>query len=167
MTAFDGGLCTRLGASTARSSWPRTSKSSCACGKPATCSPVPIIPNPTIQRKLERFHRTLKEQVIGPKTLLTLADARRVVQEFVNHHNLVRLHSALGYVTPNDWLEGRQGGWGAESSKSCPLITVSETRETDGKECVSILSQPAFHANKVQGRPARFLSGISLTSSSS
>jgi transposase InsO family protein len=62
---------------------------------------------PQSNGKLERFHRTLKEQAIRPKTPLTLEDARRVVGAFVNHYNLVRLHSALGYVTPGDRLEGR------------------------------------------------------------
>lgn len=62
---------------------------------------------PQSNGKLERFHRTLKEQAIRPKTPLTLEDARRVVGEFVHHYNLVRLHSALGYVTPKDRLEGR------------------------------------------------------------
>lgn len=62
---------------------------------------------PQSNGKLERFHRTLKEQAIRPKTPLTLEDARRVVGEFVNHYNLVRLHSALGYVTPKDRLKGR------------------------------------------------------------
>ena len=33
--------------------------------------------------------------------------ARRVVGEFVEHYNTARLHSALGYVTPGDRLEGR------------------------------------------------------------
>lgn len=62
---------------------------------------------PQSNGKLERFHRTLKEQAIRPKTPLTLEDARRVVGEFVAHYNLVRLHSALGYVSPKDRLEGR------------------------------------------------------------
>ena len=62
---------------------------------------------PQSNGKLERFHRTLKEQAIRPKTPLSLKDARRVVSEFVNHYNLARLHSALGYVTPKDRLEGR------------------------------------------------------------
>ncbi|HAV61500.1 MAG TPA: IS3 family transposase, partial [Verrucomicrobiales bacterium] len=57
--------------------------------------------------KLERYHRTLKEQAIRPKTPLTLEDARRVVGEFVDHYNTVRLHSALGYVSPQDRLAGR------------------------------------------------------------
>ena len=63
---------------------------------------------PQSNGKLERYHRTLKEQAIRPKTPLSLEDARRVVGEFVEHYNTVRLHSALGYVTPKDRLEGRQ-----------------------------------------------------------
>lgn len=62
---------------------------------------------PQSNGKLERYHRTLKEQAIRPKTPLTLEDARRVVREFVEHYNTVRLHSGLGYVTPQDRLEGR------------------------------------------------------------
>lgn len=62
---------------------------------------------PQSNGKLERYHRTLKEQAIRPKTPLSVEDARRVVGEFVDHYNTVRLHSALGYVTPKDRLEGR------------------------------------------------------------
>jgi len=62
---------------------------------------------PQSNGKLERYHRTLKEQAIRPKTPLNLEDARRVVAEFVEHYNTVRLHSALGYVTPKDRLEAR------------------------------------------------------------
>lgn len=62
---------------------------------------------PQSNGKLERYHRTLKEQAIRPKTPLSLEDARRVVGEFVEHYNTVRLHSALGYVTPRDRLDGR------------------------------------------------------------
>lgn len=62
---------------------------------------------PQSNGKLERYHRSLKEEAIRPKTPLSLEDARRVVGEFVEHYNTVRLHSALGYVTPQDRLEGR------------------------------------------------------------
>ena len=57
--------------------------------------------------KIERYHRTLKATAIRPKTPLSLADARRIVGEFVHHYNTVRLHSAIGYVAPLDKLEGR------------------------------------------------------------
>ena len=38
----------------------------------------------------------------------SIDDARRAVVEFVQHYNEVRLHSALGYVTPADKLHGRE-----------------------------------------------------------
>ena len=62
---------------------------------------------PQSNGKLERFYRTLKEQAIRPKTPLCQEDARRVVGEFIEHYNTVRLHSAIGFVTPKDMLEGR------------------------------------------------------------
>jgi len=62
---------------------------------------------PQSNGKLERWHRTLKEQAIRPQTPLNLAQARQIVAEFVNHDNPVRLHSAIGYVTPQDKLAGR------------------------------------------------------------
>ncbi|MBK8013958.1 MAG: transposase [Deltaproteobacteria bacterium] len=33
--------------------------------------------------------------------------ARKVVEEFVRHYNSVRLHSAIGFITPDDMAAGR------------------------------------------------------------
>jgi putative transposase len=63
---------------------------------------------PQSNGKLERYHRTIKETTIRPKAPDSLAEARRVVSEFVEHYNTVRLHSAIGYVTPADKLAGRE-----------------------------------------------------------
>ncbi len=41
------------------------------------------------------------------RTPLGLDDARRIVGEYVDHYNQVRLHSAIGYVEPLDKLLGR------------------------------------------------------------
>jgi putative transposase len=62
---------------------------------------------PQSNGKIERWHRILKEECIRPGTPLTLEDARRSVGRFVEHYNTVRLHSAIGYITPKDKLEGR------------------------------------------------------------
>lgn len=62
---------------------------------------------PQSNGKLERYHRSLKEEGIRPGTPLNLEDARRLVGRYVEHYNDVRLHSAIGYVTPRDRLEGR------------------------------------------------------------
>jgi putative transposase len=56
---------------------------------------------------MERWFKTLKGECIRVQTPLSLADARRLVAEFVAYYNTVRLHSANGYVTPADKLAGR------------------------------------------------------------
>jgi transposase InsO family protein len=63
---------------------------------------------PQSNGKLERWHKSLKSECIRPFTPLTLEDARRLVQSYVDYYNGGRLHSAIGYVTPQDMLAGRQ-----------------------------------------------------------
>ncbi len=63
---------------------------------------------PQSNGKLERFHKTLKEQALRPKTPLSLEDAKRLTGEFIDYYNTQRLHSAIGYITPADRLAGRQ-----------------------------------------------------------
>jgi transposase-like protein len=63
---------------------------------------------PQSNGKLERFHKTIKSECIRPKTPLTLEEARRIVGEYVQHYNNIRLHSAIGYVAPADKLAGRE-----------------------------------------------------------
>jgi transposase InsO family protein len=61
---------------------------------------------PQSNGKLERWHGTLKGERFRGACPATLAEARRVVASFVTHYNEVRLHSALGYVTPAAKLAG-------------------------------------------------------------
>jgi transposase InsO family protein len=63
---------------------------------------------PQSNGKIERWHGTLKADCIRPNVPLSLEEARRLVENFVEHYNHVRLHSAIGYVTPADRLAGRQ-----------------------------------------------------------
>jgi putative transposase len=63
---------------------------------------------PQSNGKIERWHQSLKSECIRPGTPLSVDDARRLVAGCVEHCNTVRLHSAIGYVTPQDMLEGRQ-----------------------------------------------------------
>ena len=57
--------------------------------------------------KLERWHQSLKSEAIGLKSPLSMDDAKRGVGDDVTHYNTLRLHSAIGYLTPKDKLEGR------------------------------------------------------------
>ena len=63
---------------------------------------------PQSNGKLERWHQSLKSECIRPGVPLTPEDARRLIERYVVHYNTVRLHSAIGYVTPLDMLTGRQ-----------------------------------------------------------
>jgi len=64
--------------------------------------------HPQSNGKIERWHRSVKGECIRVLTPLSLADARRIVAEYVTEYNEHRLHSAIGYVAPKDKLEGRE-----------------------------------------------------------
>jgi transposase InsO family protein len=61
---------------------------------------------PQSNGKLERWHGSLKGESFRLSAPATLEEARRVVAAFVTHYNQVRLHSAIGYITPADKLAG-------------------------------------------------------------
>jgi len=63
---------------------------------------------PQSNGKIERWHQTLKADCIRPGTPLSLEDAQRIIAKFVDHYNQVRLHSAIGYITPADKLAGKE-----------------------------------------------------------
>lgn len=63
---------------------------------------------PQSNGKIERWHKTLKSESIRPHVPLSLEDARRIVANFVDHYNIRRLNSAIGYITPADMLDGKQ-----------------------------------------------------------
>jgi putative transposase len=62
---------------------------------------------PQSNGKIERWHKTLKGDCIRPRVPLSLDDARRLVTDYVRHYNTVRLHAAIGYVSPQDKLLGK------------------------------------------------------------
>ena len=63
---------------------------------------------PQSNGKIERWHQSIKRECIRPGVPLSLEDARHLVAGYIDYYNRVRLHSALGYVTPQDKLEGRE-----------------------------------------------------------
>jgi transposase InsO family protein len=63
---------------------------------------------PQSNGKLERAQGLLKQECIRQKCPQTLKQAYKVVTEYVRYYNQKRLHSAIGYITPIDMLNGRQ-----------------------------------------------------------
>ena len=63
---------------------------------------------PQSNGKLERWHHSFKSEGFWPGVPLSLEDGRRVAECDVDYYNTERWHGALGYVTPQTRLEGRQ-----------------------------------------------------------
>lgn len=61
---------------------------------------------PQSNGKIERFHRSLEEECIRTTSMINLGDARKQISKFVDHYNNHRLHSALSYLRPIDFLTG-------------------------------------------------------------
>ncbi len=106
---------------------------------------------PQSNGKIERWHKSLKRECIRPLTPLTLEDARRLIQMYVDHYNTVRLHSAIGYGTPQDRLAGRQ----AE-------IHVARDRKLEQARSQRQLRRQQATSSRV----ARFCNAVTMTSPS-
>ena len=72
-------------------------------------------------RELRSWTQIKIPQIRRSETPLSLEDARRIVADFVAHYNEVRLHSAIGYVTPADKLACREAVIFAERDRKLDL----------------------------------------------
>jgi len=62
--------------------------------------------HPQSNGKIERWHKTIKTECVRRSALGDLYEAREVIARYVQRYNTERLHSALGYLTPADALDG-------------------------------------------------------------
>ena len=61
---------------------------------------------PQSNGKIERFHKSLKNECVREQSLNTPEEAKKVIAAYVVKYNEQRLHSSIGYVTPLDKLNG-------------------------------------------------------------
>ena len=81
---------------------------------------------PQSNGKIERWQKSVKCECIRPQSPLSVNDARRIVNRYVDHYNHVRLHSAIGYIAPRDKLQGRAEQIFAE--RDAKLATARQAR---------------------------------------
>jgi putative transposase len=98
---------------------------------------------PQSNGKIERFHRTIKGDCIRPETPLSLEDARRIVTRYVEHYNTVRLHSAIGYITPLAKLEGREKAIFAERDRKLEAARERRKYKRHARHPAALDGQPA------------------------
>jgi transposase InsO family protein len=84
---------------------------------------------PQSNGKLERWNKSIKSECIRPGVPLSLADAKRLIEQYVTVYNEQRLHSGIGYITPQDWLAGRQAE--IHSARDRKLETARRQRESE------------------------------------
>lgn len=63
---------------------------------------------PQSNGKVERFIQTCKNESTRKQSFIDLDDLKRQIAAYIDYYNTERLHSALGYITPQDMLAGRQ-----------------------------------------------------------
>lgn len=61
---------------------------------------------PQSNGKLERWQGSIKQECIRLTCPATKEEAEKRVTRYVEYYNTVRLHSAIGYITPADCLAG-------------------------------------------------------------
>jgi transposase InsO family protein len=62
---------------------------------------------PQSNGKIERFHGTIHEECVSRNSMINLQDARLQIAKYVDYYNTQRLHSALYYLTPYDYVNNR------------------------------------------------------------
>ena len=82
---------------------------------------------PQSNGKLERWHGSLKSECIRPSCPATREEATKRIEKYVAHYNHVRLHSAIGYITPADCLAGLSQVIGEERDRK--LESARERRQ--------------------------------------
>jgi transposase InsO family protein len=86
---------------------------------------------PQSNGKLERWHASLKRECVRVSCPETLQEAQQKVSSYVQHYNHARLHSAIGYITPADKLNGLEAEIFAERDRKLEEARArrSQTRQ--------------------------------------
>ena len=87
---------------------------------------------PQSNGKIERYHKSLKQEALRPLSPVDLEDTERIIANYIHDYNNTRLHSAIGYVPPILVLEGKDQALRDERKKK--LKNASEIRKSTTKK---------------------------------
>lgn len=62
---------------------------------------------PQANGKIERYHRTISEECLRIKYPMNFQDFKVYIEDYITFYNTKRLHASLSYLTPEDYLLGR------------------------------------------------------------
>ena len=61
--------------------------------------------NPFDNAVIEAFNKTIKKDFINRYKFINIQDFTEKMDEYMEWYNNVRIHSSLGYLTPNEWVK--------------------------------------------------------------
>jgi transposase InsO family protein len=95
--------------------------------------------SPTTTGKIERFHRTLRQEFLADRVLTSLGAAQAALDAWVAEYNKVRPHQAIGMLTPAERfaLRGETPEVVLEGPPADPLATVTRKVARNGVISVS------------------------------
>ena len=88
-----------------------------------------------------------------PAAPQSLPEALRIVERLIEHYNRVRLHSALGYIAPLDFMAGRQKQ--VLDERDCRLEAARAQRAKRGAILSAAPAVPLSSPTEVPGIPAQ------------
>lgn len=83
--------------------------------------------SPTTTGKIERFHGTLRRELLNGRTFASLAEAQRVIDSWIVEYNTDRPHQAIGRCTPAERFATRS----ADPGPALDLSALAERRTGD------------------------------------
>ena len=78
---------------------------------------------------------------------LSLSDAKRLVEQYIAVYNEQRLHSGIGYVTPQAMMEGKQAE--IHAARDRKLKQAREQRELDERLDLPVRSKSVLSSQNV------------------
>jgi Integrase core domain len=97
--------------------------------------------SPTTTGKVERFHKTLRDELFSKHTFETIEQAQQALDAFVEEYNALRPHQSIGERTPAERFRLR--------AVETPEPLIQETTATR-EEAVAVLASDG-HLRKVDG----------------
>lgn len=98
---------------------------------------IPIrVRHPESNGRIERYHRSVREEAFGDRELEDLYHARDLLRQWVSYYNQERLHSALNYLRPVDYYEGNPETLLAERKRK---LTVAAARRKEVNKQVDLM----------------------------
>jgi putative transposase len=95
-----------------------------------------IAPGKPVQNThIESFHGRFRDECLNESWFVTVADARRIIEAWRQDYNTVRPHSALGYLTPEEFEQLSPNG-------ECG---TQEAKQKDGR-CLSTATRVSLGA---------------------